>query len=170
MAVFDQIVLQAGLAPVAVAQQTPAEVGLGLLGSAVTAFVSTLIVGGIMIAAFPNYTERTMRNLIAEPGSALLYGLLALVALVVLTIALVLTIIGVLLAIPLVILAYLLWTVGAAIAFVAIGERLVGSRSGLLRPLLVGSAVNALLVLTGIGGLIAFVIGAAGFGALLRGS
>lgn len=166
--VIDPPTLLATLAPLAVVLQSGGEIGFRLLGSAVGAFLGTLIVGGIMILVWPDYTEARMAELIDDPGVSVLYGLLALVALVVVTIVLVVTIVGILVAIPLLILAYVVWAVGAAIAYIAIGDRLVGRVNGLFRPLLVGSAINGVLVLTGIGGLISFVIGAAGFGAVLR--
>lgn len=155
--------------PLAVVAQSQGEVGTGLLGSAMGAFLGTLVVGGIMLLAFEDYTIGKVRELIDDPGPALLYGLLALVVLIVLTILLVLTIVGILVVIPLAIVAYVLWVVGAAIAYLAVGDRLVGHDDGWFTPLLVGSAINGVLVLTGIGGLVSFVIGAAGFGAVLRG-
>ncbi|GAB3691919.1 hypothetical protein GCM10028857_29880 [Salinarchaeum chitinilyticum] len=148
--------------------QSQTEIGTGLFGSAVGAFLGTLIVGGIMILVFPEYTQQRIRDLVDEPVGSAVYGLIALVALVLVMVLLVLTIVGILVLIPLAILAYVLWAVGAAIAYVGIGDRLVGHDDGWLTPLLVGSAVNGLLVLTGIGGLVSFVIGAAGFGAVLR--
>ncbi|AGN01061.1 hypothetical protein L593_05560 [Salinarchaeum sp. Harcht-Bsk1] len=149
--------------------QSATDVGTNLLGSAVGAFLGTLIVGGIMILVFPDYTERTVRTLRRDPGPSLLYGLLTLVALIVLTVLLVLTIVGILVVIPLAFLAYILWAVGAAIAFITIGDRLVGHEGGWTAALVVGSAINGVLVLTGIGGFVSFLIGAAGFGAVIHG-
>jgi hypothetical protein len=103
-----------------------------------------------------------------EPLGAFVYGVVALLALVVVTIILAITIVGLLVAIPLALVAYVVWAVGAAIAYLAIGDRLVGHDDGWLKPLLVGAAINGVLTLTGIGGLIAFGIGAIGFGAVLR--
>jgi hypothetical protein len=131
----------------------------GLATGAVGAFLSTLLVGAILIAVVPDYTEAKIRTVFADPVESFLYGFLALVVLIVLIVALVLTIIGILFVIPLVLVAWLAWAVGATIAFVAIGDRLVGHHDGWLRPLVVGA---------GIGGLVSFVIGAIGFGAVLR--
>lgn len=167
--VIDPLVPLVAPGPLAVVAQSQGEVGTGLLGSALSAFLGTLIVGGIMLLAFEDYTTRKVQELIDEPAPALLYGLLSLVVLVVVAIALVLTIVGILFVIPLAIVAYVLWVVGAAIAYLAVGDRLVGHDDGWFTPLLVGSAINGVLVLTGIGGLVSFVIGAAGFGAVLRG-
>jgi hypothetical protein len=139
-----------------------------LVGSAVAAFLTTLAVGAVMIAILPDYTERLKTELLDEPVGSLVYGLASVVFLVLATIVLVITIIGVFVAIPLVIVAYLLWAVGSAIAYLAVGERLVGSDDGWLKPLAVGAAINGALTLSGIGFLIAFCVGAAGFGAVLR--
>jgi hypothetical protein len=167
--VIDLLAPLAASDPHVVVAQSQGEVGTGLFGSAVGAFLGTLIVGGIMLLALEDYTLGKVRELADEPGAALLYGLLSLVVLIVVTIALALTIVGILFVIPLAIVAYVLWVVGAAIAYIAVGDRIVGHDAGWFRPLLVGSAINGILVLTGIGGLVSFVVGAAGFGAVLRG-
>jgi len=163
------LILSAGtLANASTIAQSQTEIGTGLFGSAVGAFLGTLIVGGIMILVFPDYTGGRIRDLVEDPVGSAVYGLIALVVLIVATVLLVLTIVGILVVIPLLLLTYLLWAVGAAIAYLGIGDRLVGHDGGWLTPLLVGSAVNGLLVLTGIGGLVSIVVGAAGFGAVLR--
>lgn len=137
-------------------------------GSAVSAFLTTLIVGVILIAVAPDYTERKMATLVAEPLGSFIYGFVCVVFLVLVTLVLAITIIGLIVALPLGLIAYLVWAVGAAIAFLAIGDRLVGHDDGWTKPLLVGAAINGALTLTGIGGLVGFGIGAAGFGAVLR--
>lgn len=140
----------------------------GLLGSAVGAFLTTLVVGGLMIAIFPTFTERTMADVLEDPIGTFLYGLVSLVAVVLVTVLLVVTVVGILLAIPFGLVAYLLWAIGAAVAYLAIGERLVGREDGWLKPLFVGAGINGLLTVTGVGGLLALAVGAAGFGAVLR--
>ena len=142
--------------------------GTGLLGGAVGAFLTTLIVGAILLAVAPEYTERMGEFVLEEPVGAFVYGLAALLAVVVLTILLAITLVGILLAVPLAVVAYVVWAVGAAVAYLALGDRLVGHEDGWLKPLLVGAGINGLLTLTGVGGLIAFGIGATGFGAVLR--
>lgn len=140
----------------------------GIVGGAVGAFLTTLVVGGIMLAVAPAYTERMRAIVLDEPVGAFVYGIVALLVVVVVAIVLAITIIGILLALPLVIVAYVVWAVGSAIAYLAIGDRLVGHEDGWLKPLLVGAGINGVLALTGVGGLVAFGIGAAGFGAVLR--
>ncbi len=142
--------------------------GEGLASGAVGAFLTTLIVGAILIAVAPDYTERMMDAVVDDPIGSVVYGVVSLVVIFVLVILLVVTIVGILLAIPLLLLAYLLWAIGSAIAFLAIGDRLVSHGEGWLKPLLVGAGINGVLVVTGVGSLLAICIGAAGFGAVLR--
>ncbi|WP_370518596.1 hypothetical protein [Natronomonas sp. CBA1123] len=141
---------------------------VSLLGSAAGAFLTTLVVGAIMIALAPEYTEVRMADVLDNPLGSFLYGLVCLVFVVLVTFVLAITIIGIVVAIPFALLSYLVWAVGAAIAFLAIGDRLVGHEDGWPKPLLVGAAINGALTLTGVGSIVTFGIGAAGFGAVLR--
>lgn len=143
------------------------EVTEGLGSGALGAFLSTLVVGVLLMALVPEYTERMKQSVVDDPGQSFLYGVFFVLGLVLLIVALALTIVGILVVIPLAFLAYVLWAVGSAIAFLAIGERVVESEDWRL-PLLVGALLNGGLALTGIGGLFSFLIGAAGFGAVVR--
>ena len=143
-------------------------IGAGLGGGAVGAALTTLIVGAILIAVAEGYTEERMASVVEEPVDSFLYGLFALLALIVATVALFLSVIGVVVAIPLVVAAILAWSVGAAIAYLGIAGRLVGHGDGWAKRLLVAALINGGLALTGVGGLVSFVVGAAGFGAVLR--
>jgi len=140
----------------------------GVLGSAVGAFLTTLVVGAVLVALAPEYTERTMAAVVDNTVGTFLYGIVCLVFVVLVTFVLVITVIGVLVAVPFALAAFLVWAVGAAVAFLAIGDRLVGHDDGWLRPLAVGGAVNGVLALTAVGGIVSFAVGAAGFGAVLR--
>lgn len=139
-----------------------------LAGSAVSTFLTTLIVGGILVALAPDYTERKMETVRRDPVGSCLYGLAVIVGIVLVAVLLFLTLVGAIVALPLLVVAIVVWAVGAAIAFLAIAERLVGHDDGWLLPLLVAAGMNGGLALTGIGGLVALCIGAAGFGAVLR--
>lgn len=139
-----------------------------VLGSAVSAFLTTLVVGAILIAVAESYTEARMAEVLREPVGSFLYGLVCLVFLFLAIIVLAITVIGLVVAIPLMMVAFVVWAVGAAIAFLAIGDRLVGRADGWLKPLVVGAAINGGLALTGVGGLLSFAVGAAGFGAVLK--
>ncbi|MFC6719424.1 hypothetical protein ACFQGT_02490 [Natrialbaceae archaeon GCM10025810] len=142
--------------------------GPGLVGGAFGAFVTTLVVGAIMVAIAPRYTERRMASLLENPVGSLLYGLLSLGALVLLTFLLVITLVGILLVPFLAMASILVWAIGAAVAYLAIADRLVDRRSGWAKPLVVAAAISGALALTGIGGIVSFFVGAAGFGAVLR--
>lgn len=159
--VSTEILLQAGV-----------DVGQGggtsLVGGAVSAFLTTLIVGGILVAVKPAYTERMMVDVFEEPLSAFAYGFGALVALILVSVVLAITVIGLLLVIPLVFAAYLVWAVGATIGFLAISDRFVDRDDSWLKPLLVAAGLNGILALTGIGGLVSLVVGAVGVGCVLR--
>ncbi|MFO7926970.1 hypothetical protein [Natronomonas sp.] len=156
---------------IAILQASPnvdIEPTIGIAGGAISAFVTTLIVGVIMIAVAPEFTERRMGEVLENPVGSFAYGIVALLALFVLIVVLVITIIGILIAIPLAIVAWVVWAVGAVIAYLAVADRLIGRADGWLKPLFLAAGINGLLTVTGIGGLISLCVGAAGFGAVLR--
>ncbi|WP_459193533.1 hypothetical protein [Halosimplex sp. J119] len=140
-----------------------------VVGSAVGSFLTTLIVGAILVAVAPEFLEDRMAAVLDDPVGSFTYGILVLIALALATFLLVISFVGIVVAIPLVIVAYVVWAVGASVAFLAIADRLV-DRDGddWTTALLVAAAMNGGLVLTGIGGLVAICIGAAGFGAVLE--
>ena len=142
--------------------------GQGLAGGAVGAFLTTLVVGAIAVAVFPERTEALMEAVVEEPVESLVYGLLALFGLALLTLVLVFTIVGIVVAIPLLFVAYVLWAVGATVAYLAIADRIVGHDDGWLPVLLVAALLNGALAATGIGSLVGLAVGAAGFGTILR--
>jgi len=139
-----------------------------VLGGAVGAFLSTLLVGALLVAFVPEYLERMVGEVTEEPLSSLLWGVFNLLAVGVLAVLLVITVVGVVVAIPLLVVTWLAWAAGSAVAFLAVADRLVGHGDGWLKPLAVGAALNGLLSVTGVGGLVSFVVGAVGFGALVR--
>lgn len=87
-------------------------------------------------------------------------------AFILVVILLAITIIGLLVLIPLALVLYVLWAFGLAVGFLAIADRLVGRDDGWLVPLLIAAGLNAALVLSAVGGIVGFVVGAAGFGAV----
>ncbi|WP_436908231.1 hypothetical protein [Halosimplex marinum] len=140
-----------------------------VVGSAVGSFLTTLVVGAILVAVAPAFLEDRMAAVVDDPVGSFVYGFLVLIFAVLAIIVLFFTFIGIPLALGLGLLVYLVWAVGATVAFLAIAERLV-DREGddWLKPLVVAAALNGGLVLTGVGGILAFCIGAAGFGAVLE--
>jgi hypothetical protein len=142
--------------------------GTGVAGSAAGAFLTVLVVGAIMIAVRPDATERLLEDVLEDPVASFVYGIVALLALFVVVLVLVLSIVGLLVAVPLLFAAYVVWAVGAVVAYLAIADRLVGREDGWLKPLVLAAALNGLLTLTGVGGIVSLCVGAAGFGAVLR--
>ena len=143
-------------------------IGQGLAGSAIGAFATTLVVGAILIAIAPSYVETQLEAVRNEPIESFGYGIVILIGLIVVAFLLAISIIGLLFVIPLVLAAYLVWAVGATIAYLAIADRLVDRDGEWTKPLLVAAAINGALALTGIGGLLSVIIGATGFGAVVR--
>jgi hypothetical protein len=166
--VFTSLQLALGRALLQTAPEVDVSVGEGLVGGAISAFLTTLLVGAILVAVAPGTTDRLLAAVADEPIGNFLSGLLSLVAIGLLAIVLVITIVGILVAIPILIVAYLLWAVGATVAFLAIAIRLVDREDGWLVPLLLAAALNGCLTLTGIGGLVSLLVGMVGFGAVLR--
>jgi len=140
----------------------------GLLGGAIGAALTTLVVGAILVAIAPDYTERMMDDVLEDPFGTFLYGIVSLLGIGLLILVLLVTIVGIVVAIPLFLLAYLVWAIGGAIAYLAIADRLVGRNDEWLARLLVAAAISGALAVTGVGGILAICIGAAGFGAVLR--
>lgn len=164
--VATALLLQApGAADVSVGT-TPTSVAGGAIG----AFLTTLLVGVILVAVAPEYTEIRMAQVLDDPVGTFVYGVVALVFVVLVSIVLVLSIIGVIVAVPFAIRAWVLWAAGSVVAFLAVADRLVGHEDGWTTPLVVAAGLNGLLAVTGIGGVVSFCVGAAGFGAVLRSS
>jgi hypothetical protein len=141
----------------------------GLTGGAVGAFLTTVLVGAILVAVAPDYTTARMTAVLDDPLGAFLYGIVVFVFLALATFVMAITLVGLIVAIPLALLLYVLWALGSTIAFLAIADRLVGHEDGWTKPLVVAAAINGGLALTGIGGIVAFVVGAVGFGVVLEG-
>jgi len=145
------------------------DVAVGLGSGAVSTFLTTLLVGAILVALAPGYTERKMDALRENVVGAFVYGLVSLVFFILVIVVLLITIIGIPLALLFGLLVFVAWVFGAAIAFLAIADRLVDHDDGdWLVPLLVAATINGALTLTGIGGLVSFCVGAAGFGTVVR--
>jgi len=138
-----------------------------LLGAAAAAFLTTLVFGALLVAFGPGYVERMTETVAEDPLNSLAWGVFVLLAAGVMTVALSITGIGLVVAIPLVFAVWVTWGFGSAVAFLAVGERLVGTEDGWLKPLAVGSLINGALALSGVGALVSLLVAAAGFGALV---
>jgi len=141
---------------------------VGLGGGAVGTFLSTLVVGALLLVLAPAWTRARMRGVADNPLGSFAYGLVALLAAGIVIFLLFVTIVGILVAVPLAIVLYFAWVVGAVIAYLAIADRFVAVDDDWAIALVVAAALNGVLTLTGIGAVLSFCIGAAGFGTLLR--
>jgi len=150
--------------------------GVELVGSAAVSFVATAVgvalVGAVVSAVAPDFTDKGVEYLHAEPGEAFLYGVAAYVAIAVAMFALAITIIGLLVAVPAVIVLAILSFGGTAVSAIALGAWLrsllgMGVANGRGPDLVVGAVAWAGLGLIPVlGGLVRFVVGAMGFGYL----
>jgi fatty-acid desaturase len=157
---------------VLVAAGTDVDVQIGaeqtLFGGAISAFFTTLVVGVLLLAFAPDYTERMTDDIFEDPVGPFLYGIMVLLCLLVMIVLLVISIIGILFVIPLVIVAILVWAAGSTLALLGVADRLVSHEDNWLVPLLIAAVINAGLALSGVGGLISLVLGALGFGTILE--
>ncbi|WP_227132680.1 hypothetical protein [Halorubellus salinus] len=165
LAVLSSTILQAGgrFDPVGV----DPTVGLG--GGAVGTFLSTLIVGAVLLVLAPDWTRSRMRDVARNPIGSFAYGVVALLVVMFAVVVLFLTVLGIPLALLLGFVLYLAWVVGAVVGYLAIADRFVDVDDDWVVALVVAAALNGVLTLTGIGALVSFCIGAAGFGTVLRG-
>jgi hypothetical protein len=142
------------------------EVALG--GGGIGTFLTTLVVGAILVAFAPDWTRAKMQSVVDEPVGSFAYGVVCLLFFALVILVLFITIIGILIAFPFAIVLAFVWAVGAAIAYLAIADRFVDTDDDWLVPLLLAAGMNGALTLTGIGGIVSFCVGAAGFGAVLK--
>lgn len=129
------------------------------LGGALT----TLIVGGLLIAVATEYTDRNTRRIQREPGRTFIYGFGILVGFIIIFIALALTIVGLLVALPLALIAGLAFLIWGQLGYLTVG-RLVTDEKWPTLGVAIGVAF-LVGVVPGIGALVGFVIGSMGVGA-----
>jgi hypothetical protein len=146
--------------------EVPAE--LGVMSSVAGAVLTTLAVGAIAVALYSERTETLIDSLLAAPVESLLWGVALLVVLFVVHFALAVAVVDVFVAVPLALVAYGCWAVGATVAYLAVADRLVGHEDGWLRPLLLAGGLSGGLTATGVGGFLGLALGVVGFGAVLR--
>jgi len=150
--------------------------GVEVVGSASVSFVATAVgvalVGVIVSAVAPDFTDSGVEYLHAEPGEAFLYGLVAYVGTTLAMVLIAVTIIGLVVVIPAVIVLAILSFGGTAVSAIALGAWIrsllgLGAATGRGPDLVVGAVAWAALGLVPVlGGLVRFVVGAMGFGYL----
>ncbi|MEF8827005.1 MAG: hypothetical protein V5A27_11815 [Halapricum sp.] len=144
------------------------DIAVNIGSGAVSTALTTLLVGAILVALAPDYTEQKIAEVRENVVGSFFYGLISLVFFILVIVVLAITIIGLPLALLFGLLVFVAWVFGAAIAFLSIADSLVGHDDGWVVPLVLAAGINGGLTLTGIGGLVSFCIGAIGFGVVLR--
>ncbi|WP_248517559.1 hypothetical protein [Salinarchaeum laminariae] len=128
--------------------------------------IATLVVGAIMLAAAPNYVDSIVEDVRQEPVASFAWGIISLIVFVIAIILLALTIVGIILVIPLAFAFILLAIMGNVLAFIAVCDEFVDNRWMAL--VVAAIAVAVLNVIPVVGGIISFVIGSVGMGAVIR--
>lgn len=156
---------------VAAAQPTTTAPQLSPLLRLTIALAVNGVVGLLVVAVAPDYTERVAADVRESPAETFLWGLLAgvggLIALVVLAV----TIVGLLVAVPGIFVYILVAVVGGVVGTVALGAVVADAvtESTLFVALAVGVVVSSLLSLVPfVGGTVNFLVGTVGMGAVAR--
>lgn len=159
-----------------VIDRPPQWTGVELAGSAAISFVATAVgialVGAIVSAIAPDFTDDGVAYLRTEPGEAFVYGVVAYVAIAVAMFVLAITIIGLIVVVPAIIVLAILSFGGTAVSAIALGAWVRsalgrGPANGRGADIAVGAVAWAGLGLVPVlGGLVTFVVGAMGFGYL----
>ncbi|WP_128904938.1 hypothetical protein [Halorubrum amylolyticum] len=147
-------------------------VGSAAIDFAVTAVVVALI-GAVVSAIAPDFTDDGVEHLRSEPGEAFLYGLVAYVGIAVAMFLLAITVIGLVVVIPAVILIAILSLGGTAVSVIALGSWIrsalgSGTANGRETDLVVGAIAWAGLgIVPVLGELATFAVSTMGFGYLV---
>lgn len=142
-------------------------VGLGL--RFVGGVVVNLLLGGALLALAPDYSRRTLSSIRSDTGEAVVWGLIAAIAVPIAIVVLAITVIGLIVAIPAAIVMAVVGLVGWAVTVLLVGSAATGGDSGDLggAELLIGAAVLGLVgAIPAIGGLITWLVGLPGLGAV----
>ncbi|WP_410764506.1 hypothetical protein [Haloferax sp. DFSO60] len=136
-------------------------------------FIVDLVVGGILVAVAPRYTENSIAKIRDDPGGSFIWGLGIGIGGALLILALFLTVIGIIVAIPLGLALVILGVVGGAIATVLLGSILANPVSdrmpSLGLSLVIGALAAAILsVIPVVGALVMFIVDTIGLGIVSR--
>jgi hypothetical protein len=133
---------------------------------AVVGFVSTLLVGAVLLSSASGFVDRCVDRIRDEAGASFGWGVLVLVAFVGVAVLLALTVVGVVLVVPLALGFVVVAFVGSALGYLALFDGVLDSRGqALVAGAAVAGATNLIPVL---GGLVGFVVGSLGVGAVVR--
>lgn len=156
-------------APAAVAAQPSAAAQSPQLPPAVQAlvgFVATLALGAMLLALAPGFVDRAVDRIHEETGPCFGWGVVMFVAFVSLSVTLAATLIGIVLVIPLAFGFVAVAFLGNALGYLALFDGVLDSRKqALFAGAAVAGATNLIPVL---GGLVGFVVGSLGVGAVVQ--
>ncbi|ELY87279.1 hypothetical protein [Natrialba taiwanensis] len=142
---------------------TDAVIG-SLFTSAIGSALTTLVIGGLLIAFAPDRTRRLTDTALDRSGTAFGYGLLTLIGFLGAVLLLAITVIGILLAVPLALVFAIVALVGGELGYLAVG-RLVSERwSSALAVAVVVAAITGFVPV--LGRIVAFVISSIGIGTI----
>lgn len=129
-------------------------------------FVSTLVVGALLLGLAPRFVDRCVDRIHDEPGACFGWGVLVLVAFVGVAVLLALTVVGIVVVIPLALGFVVVGVVGNAVGYLALLDGVVEERkTALVAGAAVAGATNLIPIL---GGLVGFVVGSLGVGVTAR--
>jgi len=129
-------------------------------------FVTTLLVGAILLSLAPEFVDRGVDRIHDEGVACFGWGVAVLVAFVGVSVLLALTVVGVVLVIPLALGFAVVAFVGNVLGYLALFDGVLESRkSALVAGAAVAGATNLVPIL---GGLVGFVVGSLGVGAVVR--
>lgn len=133
--------------------------------------VVNLLLGGALVALGPRYAARTVRAVRDDPGGAFVWGLVVQIGVPVALALLAVTIVGLVVAIPGILLLIPVGLVGNAVAVVAVGATLAGTRGdpGGTAVIVGAFALAVVGAVPVVGGFLTGIVSLFGVGAVGRG-
>ncbi|SDM81683.1 hypothetical protein SAMN04487949_2686 [Halogranum gelatinilyticum] len=165
---FVSLLALLSLAGVAAAQTPPETPQLSPLLRLTIALAVNGVLGLLIVAFAPDYTQALVDDIRDDPAVAFVWGLIAAIGGLIALVILAITIIGLFVGIPV---AFVVALVGGVVGMVALGEVLADrvTDASLHLGLGVGVVVSSLLSLVPIlGGVVNFVVGTLGIGAVVN--
>jgi len=132
---------------------------------AVGGFLSTLVIGLLLVVAAPDYSDRVLERARGEPLMSFLWGLGVLVAVIGAVVVLAITVVGLVVAIPLLIVFFLVAVAGNVFGYLALFDGYLDDRR--LAVVVAALLAGATSLIPVLGDLVGFVVGAVGAGAMV---
>jgi hypothetical protein len=127
-----------------------------------------VVLGGIVLAVAPEYTEHMAARIRKDTGTSFISGLVALIVTFVAAVLLAITIVGIIVLIPGAIALMVVQIVGNTAALVALGSVTTeAGRGSAFAALVIGAVLlSALSLVPILGGIVRFAVQTIGFGAI----